>query len=216
MMTYTYQSTNTYNAGNTVASDTSTVTVTLNVGTFATGLRTATAQAVKGVATFTGLIATRLTDVRLAGAAAFATVLLAPWAAEVTLWLVGRFDGWATLAIVISLWAALKSRAADRWFALSVMAAVVAYVSKESALILPVWIVLVIIVQTASTKILLRRNVLVTARATMRTHGLLIGGQIAIAIAYLVWRNYLFSGEAIAVYASTPEYQVLPLTEVET
>ncbi len=49
-----------------------------------------------GVAMFSGLIATRMTGARLAGAAAFATVLLVPWSPEVTLWLVGRFDEWAT------------------------------------------------------------------------------------------------------------------------
>ncbi len=164
-----------------------------------------------GVAAFTALIATRLTSVRLAGAAAFATVLLVPWSPEITLWLVGRFDGWATLAIVVSLWAALKSRAADRWFALSLMAAVAAYMSKESALILPVWIALVMILQTASVKTLPPRNVLTDTLNAMRTHALLIGGHVAVAVAYLVWRSYLFSGQAISVYASTPEYRVLPL-----
>ena len=164
-----------------------------------------------GVATFSGLIATRLTEVRLAGTAGFATVLLVPWSPEVTLWLVGRFDGWATFAIVISLWAALKSRGADRWFALSVLAAIAAYTSKESALILPLWIALVMIVRPAAVKPPLPGNLFAAALTAVRTHGLLIGGHVAIAVAYLVWRSHLFSGQAIAVYASTPEYQLLPL-----
>ena len=164
-----------------------------------------------GVATFSGLIATRLTGVRLAGATAFATTLLVPWSPEVTLWLVGRFDGWATLAIVVSLWAVLKSQGVDRWFALSLLAAVAAYMSKESALILPVWIVLMMALQTASVKTLPPGNVFNAALASMRTHALLILGHIAIAVVYLVWRSHLFSGQAIAVYASTPEYRVSPL-----
>lgn len=164
-----------------------------------------------GVATFTGLIAARLTAVRLAAAAAFATVLLVPWSPEVTLWLVGRFDGWATFAIVISLWAALKSRGADRWFALSLLAAVAAYMSKESAVILPLWTALVMIVRPAAVKPPPPSNLVAAALTTIRTHGLLIGGHVAVAVAYLVWRSYLFSGQAIAVYASTPEYQLLPL-----
>ena len=164
-----------------------------------------------GVATFSGLIATRLTEVRLAGAAAFATVLLVPWSPEVTLWLVGRFDGWATLAIVASLWAALKTQGVNRWFALSLLAAIAAYMSKESALILPVWIALVMILRTASAKTLPPGNVFATTLTTVRTHGLLILSHVAVAVAYLAWRSYLFSGQAIAVYASTPEYHVLPL-----
>ena len=164
-----------------------------------------------GVATFTGLIAARLTVVRLAAAAAFATVLLVPWSPEVTLWLVGRFDGWATFAIVISLWAALKSRGADRWFALSFLAAIAAYTSKESALILPLWIALVMIVRPAALKPLPPGNMFAAALTAIRTNGLLIGGHVVVAVAYLAWRSHLFSGQAIAVYASTPEYQLLPL-----
>ena len=164
-----------------------------------------------GVAKFSGLIATRLTGVRLAGAAAFATVILVPWSPEVTLWLVGRFDGWATFAIVVSLWAALNSRGADRWCALSLAAAFIAYASKESALILPVWIALVVVLQSARVKTPPLTRVLSTLQAAMRTHGLLVVGHIAIAVAYLAWRSYLFSGQATAVYASVPEYRVLPL-----
>ena len=164
-----------------------------------------------GVATFSGLIANRLTGVRLAGAAAFATALLVPWSPEVTLWLVGRFDGWATLAIVVSLWAALKSRGVDSWFALSLVAAIAAYTSKESALILPAWIALVVILQTTVARKLHRGNVLNATLTAVRMHGLLIGSHILAAVVYLAWRSYLFSGQSIAVYASAPEYRVLPL-----
>ena len=165
-----------------------------------------------GVACISGLIAMCLIGLRLAGAAAFAVALLAPWAPEVTLWLVGRFDGWATLFIVGSLWAALKSRGADRWFALSILAVVAAYMSKESALILPVWIALVVIGSSAPAATREHSNVFDIASAIARTHGLLIGCHGVVAVVYLLWRSYLFSGQAIAVYASAPEYRMVPLT----
>ena len=164
-----------------------------------------------GVATVVGLVATRLTAVRLAGAAAFATVLLAPWAPEVTLWLVGRFDGWATFAIAVSLWAALKSRGADRWCALSLAAAIAAYASKESALIVPLWIVLAVGLRAFVINTPQVNRFRSTALIASHSSGLLIISHWLLAAAYLVWRSYLFSGQAIAVYASAPEYRVLPL-----
>ena len=166
-----------------------------------------------GVATLTGLITARLTEQRLAAAAAFATVLLVPWAPEVTLWLVGRFDGWATFAIAVSLWAALKSGAADRWLVLSLVAAVVAYSSKESALVLPMWIVLVAMLQTALVKAQQQSAVFVNAFTTVRMRGLLIGGHVVVAVAYLLWRSALFSAQAISVYAGTPEHRVSLLSD---
>ena len=162
-------------------------------------------------AVFTGLIAARLTGAKLAGAAAFATLLLAPWSPEVTLWLVGRFDGWATFAIVLSLWAALKSCGADRWLLVSLMAAAAAYMSKESALILPLWIALMVSLQVLAANTAQQSSSVGIARAVLRRHGLLILLHVVLAAAYVVWRTYLFSGQAIAVYASAPEYRVLPL-----
>ena len=156
-----------------------------------------------GVAVFTGLIALRLTTSRLSGAAAFAAVLLVPWAPEVTLWLVGRFDGWATLVILVSMWAALHSRGVDRWWGLSLVAAVAAYLSKESALILPAWILLIVSLR-AVTENAHRHTVL-------RASGALVVAHIALAATYLLWRNALFAGAAMSVYASAPEYRLLPL-----
>ncbi len=164
-----------------------------------------------GVATFTGLIATRLIKLRLAGAAAFAAVLLVPWSPEVTLWLVGRFDGWVTFAIVVSLWAALKSVGPDRWCALSLAAAIAAYASKESALILPVWIALVVVLPTAAVQTRYPRKMFAASSAAVRTGGGLIGGHIVVALAYLAWRSYLFSDPTVSVYASTPEYRVFSI-----
>ena len=174
-----------------------------------------------GVATLTGLIAARLTRLRLAGAAAFASALLTPWAPEVTLWLVGRFDGWATLTILVSLWAAMKSGGADRWLTVSLATAIAAYMSKESALMLPVWIVLVVALQSAQHRWSLfprdgsattqANGLFATVSAALRAHRLLLVSHFLLAAIYLVWRSHLFSGQAIAVYASSPEYRVLPL-----
>lgn len=147
-----------------------------------------------GVATFTGLIAAQLINQRLPAAAAFATMLLVPWVPEVTLWLVGRFDGWATLAVVISLWATTKTLGIDRWLALSLFAAIIAFASKESALVLPLWVVLVALLQGA-----------------LRPRLTLIVGHLMLAVIYLFWRSKLFAGQALAVYASTPEYNLVPL-----
>jgi hypothetical protein len=72
-----------------------------------------------------------------AAVAVFATMLLHPWSAEITFWLVGRFDGWASAAIICALLAGWHCRGWDRFLALSGACAVVAYASKESALILP-------------------------------------------------------------------------------
>lgn len=164
-----------------------------------------------GVCVFTGLIARRLVGNALAGAAAAAVVLLTPWATEVTLWLVGRFDGWATLAIAVSLWAALRAQGVDRWLAVSLGAAAVAYASKESALILPVWIVLVLATQIATAQSPWQKRPLDIARAIIQQHGVHIAAHAAVAAGYLAWRSALFVGQAISVYASTPEYRALPL-----
>jgi hypothetical protein len=83
----------------------------------------------------TGLCARRMIGV-LPGAFAFAIVLLNPWSAEVTLWLVGRFDGIATAATMLSLFFAIRSTRIDRWWAMSLVFAAIAYASKESAIII--------------------------------------------------------------------------------
>lgn len=87
-----------------------------------------------------------------AAAAVFATMLLHPWTAEITLWLVGRFDGWATAGVLASLYSAARSAGRiDRWFALSLFAAFVAYTSKESALILPPMLLLMMMGSKAAS-----------------------------------------------------------------
>ena len=94
-------------------------------------------------ATVAGLICRDMTREVRAGAFAFAVFLLIPWSPEVVIWLVGRFDGWATLGVLLALWAVLKSNGFDRWWAASLIAGACAYASKESALILPAWVVVI-------------------------------------------------------------------------
>ena len=51
-------------------------------------------------ATFAALLVHSWLRSLWAAAAVFATLLLHPWTAEITLWLVGRFDGWATAGVL--------------------------------------------------------------------------------------------------------------------
>ena len=102
-------------------------------------------------ATFAGLLVRLWLRSLWAAVAVFATMLLHPWTAEITLWLVGRFDGWATAGVLASLYAAARSAGRiDRWFALSLFAATVAYASKESALILPPMLILMLLTREAA------------------------------------------------------------------
>lgn len=87
-------------------------------------------------ASIVGLWSYAWTAQRIAATAAFATMLLYPGASEITLWLVGRFDAWATCAVLASLYGSLRCRGLDRWFALSIVCGTIAYASKESATIL--------------------------------------------------------------------------------
>lgn len=102
-------------------------------------------------ATFAALLVRLWLRSLCAAVAAFATMLLHPWTAEITMWLVGRFDGWATAGVLASLYAAARSAGRiDRWFALSLLAATVAYTSKESALILPPMLFLMMLTSKAA------------------------------------------------------------------
>ena len=166
-------------------------------------------------ATVAGLICRDMTLEARAGAAGFAVFLLIPWSPEVVIWLVGRFDGWAALGVLTALWAALKSNGLDRWWLLSLCAGACAYASKESALILPVWIAVITLnasyrAQAAdgSTRILLARRVL---SQTFKKHGTLIAAHAMLALAYLLWRASLFSASSLNVYATAPELSIVQL-----
>jgi len=159
-------------------------------------------------AAFTGLLTQRLMTSSLAGAVAFATALLHPWTAEITLWLVGRFDGWATAGMALAMWAGLVSRGYDRWLVISILAGALAYASKESTTLLPVGIAMLVAVDAArrdgahrpSTSLFLRR--LLDRKCLMIAHALLV-------LAYLSWRWILFGGVGINVYSSAPIHSVV-------
>jgi len=157
-----------------------------------------------GCAAFTGLISARLTRTSLAGAAAFALVLLMPWSPEVTVWLVGRFDGWATLGMLVALWCVLKSDRLDRWFAVSLFAAAAAYASKESAIILPLWIIVITVageIGEVRTNAARRTARPARLRAALAARWPLVVAHVALACAYYFWRTHLFAGASVNAYA---------------
>jgi hypothetical protein len=158
-----------------------------------------------GCATLVGLIAARLTHATMAGAAAFSLFLLMPWVPEVSIWLVGRFDGWATLWMLAATWSALRSAGLDRWAAASVLAGICAYASKESALILPAWIVLVAMADVVADRTSggdRRRDVRTDgARVSMGGRWVVIAAHLALAGAYALWRAHLFADASVNAYA---------------
>lgn len=161
-------------------------------------------------AAITGLICRDLTEHPRAGAVGFAVFLLTPWSSEVVVWLAGRFDGWATLAILLSLWAALKSQGVDRWWALSLAAGACAYASKESALILPVWVAVVALNASYHEgwgelpfKSVLGR--------IFSQRGALLIAHVLLAAAYLIGRTILFSTSSLDVYAAGPQLDPMDL-----
>ncbi len=160
-------------------------------------------------ATFAGLICRDMTQKARAGAAGFAVFLLIPWSPEVAIWLVGRFDGWATLGVLLALWAALKSHGFDRWWAGSLVAGACAYASKESALILPAWVALLALYASCrpvSTYTSVSALTLTSiAKRMLSRHGALIVAHVLLAVGYLCLRASLFPASSLNVYASAPQ-----------
>lgn len=157
-----------------------------------------------------GLIAARVTRTAMAGVAGFAVFLLMPWSPEVTLWLVGRFDGWATLAVLLAVWFALRSDGQDRWLLASVVAGACAYASKESALVLPLWLVLILSADAlggADPQTGLDKSAAVQRIVRMmRSRWLLVAAHIALAVAYSLWRAHLFADASVNAYVgATPQ-----------
>lgn len=155
-------------------------------------------------ATFAGLLCRDMLQQPSAGAVGFAVFLLIPWSPEVVMWLVGRFDGWATLGVLLSLWAAHKSRGVDRWWAVSLVAGACAYASKESALILPLWVAVVALhasYREASGDASLKNGL----GGALKKRGPVLLAQALLAAAYLLWRATLFSTSSLNVYAAGPQ-----------
>ncbi len=142
-------------------------------------------------------------DTEAASAWAFALFLLNPWAPEVTLWLVGRFDGWATFGVLLSLWAAPRSRRSLGYVLLSLAAAALAYAAKESALIVVVWLPIVL-VALVPWPWPWSRSWASLAQSTQRRWAIVLLGHFALAGIYLVWRAHLFGGALATVYGATP------------
>lgn len=151
--------------------------------------------------------------------AAAAVFLLAPWAPEVTLWIVGRFDGWATAAVLFSTLAfarvlddAMLQAQAQKWALASLIAGALAYASKESAMVLPVWLCIL-----AAAHWLLRRNDAATTDGQPRVRPVarsaLLLAHLGLAVAYWGWRRYLFAGSAASVYGSGPQHNVVALID---
>lgn len=159
--------------------------------------------------TVAGLICCEMTQKARAGAVGFAVFLLIPWSPEVAIWLVGRFDGWATLGVLLALWGALKSHGLDRWWLVSLFAGAGAFASKESALITPAWItVIAIFASCRGTATLTGVNTTplnAVWRSMLSRHGSLIVAHILLAIAYLWLRANLFPASSLSVYASGPQ-----------
>lgn len=140
-------------------------------------------------------LALQLVPSYTAGAVAFGVFLLQPWAPEVSLWIVGRYDAFATCLTVLTLVFAVKSRGADRYLALSVVTAAFAYASKESASALVALLAIVLLARDAAAKPRTRRWV---SRST--TIGLLVHG--CVFAIYAVFRHWLFGSISVDVYRS--------------
>ena len=172
-------------------------------------------------ATVSGLICRDITRNASGGAVGFAVFLLLPWSPEVAIWLVGRFDGWATLGVLLALWAALKTNGIDRWWAFSLVAGACAYASKESALILPAWVAVMAVCASfrggsnyananANANAVTLKSIL---RSTFSRHGSLVVAHALLAVAYLCLRASLFPESSLRVYAAAPQLdlgQIIP------
>lgn len=163
-------------------------------------------------AAFTGLLATRLVRSSMAGAVAFATALLHPWTAEITLWLVGRFDGWATAGMAIAMWAGVKSRGYDRWLLISACAGAVAYASKESTLLLPFGVAMLVALDASRRDVSRGPFASLFVSRILERKSLVIVHVLLVSV-YLGWRWFLFKNVSINVYSSAPIHSVVELVE---
>lgn len=132
------------------------------------------------------------------GALAFALFLLCPWAPEVTLWLVGRFDGWATLFVLLALWTGLHSDESTKSAIVSLLAAALAYASKESALILLPWLLV------TGALVNIRSQTATATPARWRRWVLFVAAHLLLVVAYVAWRNHVFGSTAASVYGTSP------------
>ena len=150
-------------------------------------------------AVFTALLAREWFGSRWAAVAAFATMLLHPWSSESTLWLVGRFDGWVTAAIAAALYFSWRSRGIDRWWFAAVLASGLAYLSKESALVLlPATAMLVVCKAQAQLPLGTRLSM----AQLMKPLAPILGAQLLVAATYFTLRWLAVGAVSTNVYGS--------------
>ncbi len=152
---------------------------------------------------FTAVLAHRMLATTVASAAAFATALLHPWTAEITLWLVGRFDGWASAAMLVALWAASRSKKLDRWLVTSLVFGAIAFASKESALLLPVAIMMLCCVLAVTDHHRDESSWRAVARSMVSCWPLVLS-HLMLALAYLACRHSFVQNVGVNVYAQAP------------
>ncbi len=131
-----------------------------------------------------------------AGAAGAALFLFFAPGAEVVAWVSGRFDAFATFFTLLAcLGFARSRRALDAGWWIAIVAAACAFLSKESAAIVPFAIALLAFVRPAA-----ERDASLPARAKAAL--VRSGPWIALAALYLAWRYAMF-GSATTVYGGS-------------
>jgi hypothetical protein len=161
-------------------------------------------------AIFTALLARAWLRSSWSAAAAFATMLLHPWTSESTLWLVGRFDGWVTAAVTAALYTSWRCTGIDRWWVATVLASALAYLSKESALILlPATALLLACRAYAQSTQRRERTVFAGFIKNMLP---LLGAQLVLAAAYFLLRWFMVGAISTNVYDSHPVIDAFDLS----
>jgi hypothetical protein len=149
---------------------------------------------------FLGAVATGLTvrgfgSSASSAALAFGIFLLQPWAPEVSLWIVGRFDGFATLFIVATLACVIRSNGGDLWAVSSLILAVLAYASKESSATLPALIAALLWIRDCRSSRTWFAWPNTSSWRLVLVHGVVF-------IAYMLWRRWMFQSVSLDLYST--------------
>ncbi len=159
-------------------------------------------------AVLVAVVAAMLTDseskprATAAGAAAAALFLFYAPSAEVVAWISARPDAFATLFTLLACALFLRSRTTgDAAWGLSLLSAVAAMLSKESAAVVPFAILVLAWFRAAAIAGFAARCI-----AALRA----AAPWLVLAIAYLAWRRYMF-GSALTVYHSSRPVAALML-----
>jgi hypothetical protein len=132
----------------------------------------------------------------------FALFLLQPWSPEVTIWIVGRYDAFATFFIVATLICVVRCTGLDRWMIASLVFATLAYASKESATTLVAHVAVVAWLRDQRIESIGIFRLSRSSLWSIAGHGLLL-------TCYLVWRFVLYKIISVDLYgASSPTFNV--------